>query len=140
MKTLNVQKGEKRNESFFRKAWALSVYARNSAVVTKSPQNSGSDIHVHCCRSFFKLTLYFSTSPLCDRTLKRLTMFMITIALFKEFGGCDFVTTTEVTNVRRCSSETNKLRYVHSIRVTPGDIAIKDRQVTISKSKLSHLS
>ena len=37
--------------------------------------------------------------------------YMITIACFKELGGKDFVTATEVTNVRRCSSETNKLMY-----------------------------
>ena len=40
---------------------------------------------------------------------------------------------TEVTNVRRHSSETNKLRYmyeyVHSIGGTPRDVAIKEREI-----------
>ena len=53
---------------------------------------------------------------------------MITIALFKELSGYGFVT-VEVTNVSRCSSETNKLRYIHSIRGTPRDIAINEREI-----------
>ena len=49
--------------------------------------DSGSDIP--CCRRFFKLVLYFSTNPLCRRYnfLTRLTKFMETIALYKDFGG-----------------------------------------------------
>ena len=35
----------------------------------------------------------------------------------------------EVTNARICSSETNKLRYVHSISGTPRDIAIKEQEI-----------
>ena len=31
--------------------------------------------------------------------------------------------------VRRCSSESNTLRYVYSIRGTLGDIAIKEREI-----------
>ena len=41
---------------------------------------------------------------------------MITIALPKERGGKGFITTVEVIYVRRCSSETNKLRHVHAIQ------------------------
>ena len=61
--------------------------------------------------------------------------FMITIALTKEFGGWGFVTTTDVDYVRRCSSTTNKLRSVHSIRGTPRDIAIKEREIKHIKIK-----
>ena len=53
--------------------------------------------------------------------------FMITIALFKELGSYGIVTTTEVSYVRRGSGESNKLRYTHSIRGTPRDIAVKER-------------
>ena len=44
--------------------------------------------------------------------------FMITIALLKELGGKRFITTVEVTYVRRCSKETN-FRNVRSIRGKP---------------------
>ena len=54
--------------------------------------------------------------------------FMITIALFKELCSYGFITTTEVSNVRRGSGESNKLKYIHSIRGTPRDIAIKERK------------
>ena len=58
---------------------------------------------------------------------------MIKITLFKDIGGWGFVMATEVTNMRRRSSETNKLRdmyeYVHSIGGTPRDIAIKEREI-----------
>ena len=60
---------------------------------------------------------------------------MITITLTTELGSKGFITTVEVTYVRRCSSETNKLRYVHSIRGTP-----RDGTLIISKSKSSRLS
>ena len=62
--------------------------------------------------------------------------FMITIELPKELGGEGFITTVEVTYVRRCSSVTNKLRYVHSIRGTPRDIAIEDRGIDCIKIKI----
>ena len=55
--------------------------------------------------------------------------FMITIALPKELGGKGFITTVEVIYVRRSSSETNQLRYVHSIRGTPRDITIEEREI-----------
>ena len=47
---------------------------------------------------------------------------MITVALPKELGCKGFVTTVEVTCTRRCSSETNKLRNVHSIGGTSMEI------------------
>ena len=63
---------------------------------------------------------------------KRLTTFMIMIALPKELGSYGFVTIIEVTYVRRCSNETNKLRYVHEVlRVTSPS---KNGKLTISKS------
>ena len=58
----------------------------------------------------------------------------------KEFGDWGFVTIIEVGYVRRCSSETNKLIYVHSIRGTPRDIAIKEREINYIKIKSSRLS
>ena len=54
---------------------------------------------------------------------------MITIALFKELGSKGFVTIMEVTNVGRCFSGTNKLRYMHSIQGKPRDFAIKEREI-----------
>ena len=54
---------------------------------------------------------------------------MITITLPTETGSYGFVTTIEVSNVRRCSSESHKLRYVHSIRGTPRDITVKERKI-----------
>ena len=62
--------------------------------------------------------------------------FMITIALPKELGGKGFITTVEVTYVRRCSSETNRLRYVHSIGGTPRDITIEEREIKYIKIKI----
>ena len=61
---------------------------------------------------------------------------MITIALPKELGGKGFITTAEVTYVRRCSSETNKLRYVHSIRDKPRDITIEEQEINYIKIKI----
>ena len=63
------------------------------------------------------------------KLLKRLTKFMIKIELPKELGDKGFITTVEVTYVRRCSSETNKLRYIHSIRGTPKAITIEEREI-----------
>ena len=60
---------------------------------------------------------------------------MITIALPKELGGKGFITIVEVTYVRTCSSETNKLRYVHSIRGTPRDITIEKWEINYIKIK-----
>ena len=57
---------------------------------------------------------------------KRLTAFMIAIALFKELTGYSFVTATEVTKVIRCFSETNTLRFIHSIRGSPTDVVIQE--------------
>ena len=65
---------------------------------------------------------------------------MITVALPKELSWKGFTTTVEVTYARRCSSETNKLRYVHSIGGTWKDIAVEEGKLTISKSKSSSLS
>ena len=43
--------------------------------------------------------------------------------------------------MRRCSEKANNLRYINTIRVTPRDIAIKEREITIiSKPKSSRLS
>ena len=64
---------------------------------------------------------------------KRLKKFMITISLPKELGGKGFITTAEVIYVRRCSSETNKLRYIHSIRGTPRDITIEEQEINYIK-------
>ena len=36
---------------------------------------------------------------------------MIPIALLKELCGQDVVSTTEITNMKRCSSKAHKLRY-----------------------------
>ena len=52
--------------------------------------------------------------------------FMIPIALLKEFGSKEFVTIIEVSNMRRCSGEPNKLRYIYTIRGTSRVIAIKE--------------
>ena len=54
---------------------------------------------------------------------------MITVGLSKELGCKGFVTTVEVTYARRCSNETNKLRYVHSIGGTSNDITIEEREI-----------
>ena len=61
---------------------------------------------------------------------------MITIAVPKEHGGKGFITTVEVIPIRKCSSETNKMRYVHSIRDTPRDIIIEEREVNYIKIKI----
>ena len=54
---------------------------------------------------------------------------MITIALLKELGSWGFVPTIEVAYVRRCSSETNKPRYVNAIWCTSRDVSIKKREI-----------
>ena len=61
---------------------------------------------------------------------------MITEALPKELGCKGFVTTVEVTYARRCSSETKKLRYVHSIGGTSRDIAVKEWEINYIKIKI----
>ena len=61
---------------------------------------------------------------------------MITVALPKELGCKGFVTTAEVTYARRCSSETNMLRYVHSIGGTSRDIAVEEPEVNYIKIKI----
>ena len=58
---------------------------------------------------------------------------MITEALPKELGCKGFVTIDEVTYARRCSSETNKLRYVHSIGGTSRDIAVEEWEINYIK-------
>ena len=55
--------------------------------------------------------------------------FMITVALPKELGCKGFVTTVEVTYARRCSSKSNKLRYVNSIGDTSRDITVEERDI-----------
>ena len=60
---------------------------------------------------------------------------MITIAFPKELGYKGFVTTVEVT-YSRCYSETNKLRYVHSIEGTSRDIAVDEREIKYIKIKI----
>ena len=65
---------------------------------------------------------------------------MITVALPKELGCKFFVMTVEVTYARKCFSETNKLRYVHSIGGTSRDIAVEEREINYIKSKSSRLS
>ena len=62
--------------------------------------------------------------------------FMNTIALHKELGRRGFVTTAEVTYARRCSSETIKLRYGHSIGVTSRDIVVEERLINYIKIKI----
>ena len=52
---------------------------------------------------------------------------------------CDckgFVTTDEVTYARGCSSETNKLRFVHSIGGSSRDIAVEEREINYIKIKI----
>ena len=61
---------------------------------------------------------------------------MITIALFNELGSYGFIATIEVSNVRRCSSEPDKLRYIHSIRDTSRDIAVKELKIDNVKIEL----
>ena len=61
---------------------------------------------------------------------------MITVSLPKELSGKGFITTVEVTYVRRCSSETNKLRFAHSIRGTPRDITIEKPEINYIKIKI----
>ena len=61
---------------------------------------------------------------------------MITVALSKELGCKGFVTTVKVTYARICSSETNKLRYVHSIGGTSRDIAVEEREINYIKIKI----
>ena len=61
---------------------------------------------------------------------------MITVDLPKELGCKGFVTTTEVTYARSFSSETNKLRYVHSIEGTSRDIAVEEREINYINIKI----
>ena len=61
---------------------------------------------------------------------------MITIGLLKELGSQGFVPKIEVAYVRRCSSDTNKLRYVNAIWCTPRDISIKKREINNIKIKI----
>ena len=49
---------------------------------------------------------------------------MITIALFKEFGYDNY------------SGETNKMRYVHSIKTMPREIGIKEREFNYIKIEI----
>ena len=58
---------------------------------------------------------------------------MITTALPKELGSKGFVTPFEATYVRRCSSETNKLGKIHSIRGMPRDIKIGELEINYIK-------
>ena len=58
---------------------------------------------------------------------------MITEALPKELGCKGFVTTVEEIYARRCSSETNKLRYVHSIGGASRDINVEEREINYIK-------
>ena len=74
--------------------------------------------------------------PHDDKTLKTSYEVMKTIALPKELGGKGFIMTVEVIYVRRCSSKTNKLRYVHSIWGAPWDITIKDWEMNYIKNKI----
>ena len=63
---------------------------------------------------------------------------MMRTALPKELGGKGFITTIEVIYVKRCYySETNKLRYVHSIRGMPRDITIEEREINYIKIKIA---
>ena len=64
---------------------------------------------------------------------------MIMVALPKKLGCKGFVTTVEVTYARRCSSKTNKLRYVYSIGGTSRDIAVGEREINYIKIKLYRL-
>ena len=61
---------------------------------------------------------------------------MITVALPKELGCKGFVTTVEVVYARRCFSETNKLRYVHSIGGMSRDIAVEERKINYMYIKI----
>ena len=61
---------------------------------------------------------------------------MIMIALLKELGSKGCVPTIEVAYVRRCSSETNKLRYVNVISCTSKDVSIKKREINNIKTKI----
>ena len=54
----------------------------------------------------------------------------------KELDSKGFITTAEVHYVRRSSSETNKLRYVHSIGGMPRDITIEEREINYIKIKI----
>ena len=65
---------------------------------------------------------------------------MITIALFKELGTLGFVSTIEAAYVRRCSSETNKLKYVNTIWCTSREVSINKREINKIKIKISRLS
>ena len=64
-----------------------------------------------------------------------------TDSLLKEFSSLEFVTTIEVTNMRRYSGKANKVRHtcIYNIRGTQRDIAIKE-ELIIYKSKSSRLS
>ena len=61
---------------------------------------------------------------------------MIAIALFKELTGYSFVTATEVTKVIRCFSETKTLRFIHSIRGSPTDVVIQERDIVDIKIEI----
>ena len=60
---------------------------------------------------------------------KGFAVFMILIALLKEFGSYVFVMIIEDNNMRRCSGKANKLRYLYTIRGTSRDIAIKEQKI-----------
>ena len=62
--------------------------------------------------------------------------FMIPIALLKKFGSKEFVTSIEVSNMRRCYGKANKLRYTCTIIGTSRDIAIKERKIYNIKIKI----
>ena len=64
---------------------------------------------------------------------------MITVALPKELDK-GFFTTVEIIYASRCSSETNKLRYIHSIGGTSRDIAVEEQEVNYIKIKIASLS
>ena len=48
--------------------------------------------------------------------------------------------TFEVSNARICTIKSNKLRYLHSIRGTPRDIAVKRESLQIRTLSLVYLS
>ena len=62
--------------------------------------------------------------------------FMITTSLLKELGGSEFVTSIEVTNMRRCPGKASKLRYINTIKGTPRDIVIQEREINCIKIKI----
>ena len=70
---------------------------------------------------------------------------MITIALPKKFSSKDFVTTFEVTKIRRSSGKLNKLKYLNPntlYEIRRGgwgvwDIAIQIREIDYMKKNLN---